>query len=127
MTGVRISLIVGFGVTAISMVVGLAAGAIAGYRRGWVDSLISAIVEFTWGFPLILLAVVLAGTMGPGLTRHDPGGRSDQLGGIRPHRARGSALDCGRRSSSSPRVPVAWRNGESSCVTSCPTCWRRRW
>jgi ABC-type dipeptide/oligopeptide/nickel transport system permease subunit len=49
------------------MVVGLAAGAIAGFRRGWVDSLISAIVEFTWGFPLILLAVVLAGTMGPGL------------------------------------------------------------
>jgi peptide/nickel transport system permease protein len=67
LTGIRISLIVGFGVTAISMIVGLAAGAIAGFRRGWVDSLISAIVEFTWGFPLILLAVVLAGTMGPGL------------------------------------------------------------
>lgn len=67
LTGIRISLIVGFGVTAISMVVGLAAGAIAGFRRGWVDSLISAIVEFTWGFPLILLAVVLAGTLGPGL------------------------------------------------------------
>lgn len=67
LTGIRISLIVGFGVTAISMVVGLAAGAMAGFRRGWIDSLISAIVEFTWGFPLILLAVVLAGTMGPGL------------------------------------------------------------
>ena len=50
-TGVRISLIVGFGVTAISMIVGTAAGAIAGYRRGWTDSLISGIVEFTWGFP----------------------------------------------------------------------------
>ena len=67
LTGIRISLIVGFGVTAISMIVGLAAGAIAGFRRGWIDSLISAFVEFTWGFPLILLAVVLAGTMGPGL------------------------------------------------------------
>jgi peptide/nickel transport system permease protein len=55
-TGVRISLIVGFGVTAISMIVGTAAGAIAGYRRGWTDSVISGIVEFTWGFPLILLA-----------------------------------------------------------------------
>src|SRR3954471_13958267 len=66
-TGIRISLIVGFGVTAISMVVGTAAGAVAGYRRGWTDSLISGIVEFTWGFPLILLAVILAGTLGPGL------------------------------------------------------------
>ncbi len=66
-TGVRISLVVGFGITAISMVVGTAAGAIAGYRRGWTDTVISAIVEFTWGFPLILLAVLFAGTLGPGL------------------------------------------------------------
>src|SRR3954447_4131047 len=66
-TGIRISLIVGFGVTAISMVVGTAAGAIAGYRRGMTDSVISAVVEFTWGFPLILLAVIFAGTLGPGL------------------------------------------------------------
>jgi peptide/nickel transport system permease protein len=66
-TGIRISLFVGFGITAISALIGTAAGAIAGYRRGWVDSLISAIVEFTWGFPLILLAVILAGSLGPGL------------------------------------------------------------
>jgi peptide/nickel transport system permease protein len=66
-TGIRISLIVGFGITAISMVIGMAAGAIAGFRRGWVDNVISGIVEFTWGFPLILLAVIFAGTFGPGL------------------------------------------------------------
>jgi len=66
-TGVRISLIVGFGVTAISMLIGTTAGAIAGFRRGWVDTVISAVVEFTWGFPLILLAVILAATLGPGL------------------------------------------------------------
>jgi peptide/nickel transport system permease protein len=66
-TGIRISLIVGFGITAISLVVGTAAGAVAGYRRGWADTIISGIVEFTWGFPLILLAVLFAGTLGPGL------------------------------------------------------------
>src|SRR5215216_5844567 len=66
-TGIRISLIVGFGVTAISLVVGTTAGAIAGYRRGWTDGLISAVVDFTWGFPLILLAVIFAGALGPGL------------------------------------------------------------
>lgn len=66
-TGIRISLIVGFGITAIAAVIGTALGAIAGYRRGWADSLISGIVEFTWGFPLILLAVILAASLGPGL------------------------------------------------------------
>ncbi|MFO5197538.1 ABC transporter permease subunit, partial [Salmonella enterica subsp. enterica serovar Typhimurium] len=49
------------------MVIGTLAGAVAGYRRGWADSIISAVVEFTWGFPLILLAVLFAGVLGPGL------------------------------------------------------------
>jgi peptide/nickel transport system permease protein len=66
-TGIRISLIVGFGITAIAAVIGTALGALAGFRRGWVDSLISGVIEFTWGFPLILLAVILAASLGPGL------------------------------------------------------------
>jgi peptide/nickel transport system permease protein len=66
--GIRISLGIGFGVTFISLIVGTLAGALAGYYRGWVDTVISAIVELTWGFPLILIAVILAGALGPGLT-----------------------------------------------------------
>jgi ABC-type dipeptide/oligopeptide/nickel transport system permease subunit len=66
--GIGISLTVGFGITAISMVVGILAGALAGYRRGWTDTIISGIIEITWGFPLILIAVILAGALGPGLT-----------------------------------------------------------
>jgi peptide/nickel transport system permease protein len=65
--GIRISLGVGFGVTAISLVVGTLAGAVAGYFRGWIDTVISGIIELTWGFPLILIAVILAGALGPGL------------------------------------------------------------
>jgi peptide/nickel transport system permease protein len=65
--GARISLLVGFGVTAISMVIGVTFGVLAGYFRGWVDTVISGIVEFTWGFPLILIAVILTGAFGPGL------------------------------------------------------------
>ncbi len=65
--GIRISLLVGFGVTLISLVVGTLAGALAAYYRGWVDTVISGVVELTWGFPLILIAVILAGAMGPGL------------------------------------------------------------
>ena len=66
-TGIRISLLIGFGVTALAMVVGIVFGTLAGYFRGWVDTVISGIVEFTWSFPLILIAVVLAGAFGPGL------------------------------------------------------------
>jgi len=66
--GVGISLAVGFGITAISMAIGIAIGAVAGYRRGWVDTVISGVIEITWGFPLILIAVIAAGALGPGLT-----------------------------------------------------------
>ncbi len=65
--GVRISLLVGFGVTLLAMAVGTLAGAVAGFYRGPVDTVVSGIVELTWGFPLILLAVILAGSLGPGL------------------------------------------------------------
>ncbi len=65
--GIRISLLVGFGVTALSLVIGTLAGSLAGYYRGWVDTIISGVVELTWGFPLILIAVILTGAMGPGL------------------------------------------------------------
>ena len=65
--GIRISLMVGFGVTLISLIVGTLAGVLAGYYRGWPDTVISGIVELTWGFPLILIAVILAGALGPGL------------------------------------------------------------
>lgn len=65
--GIRISLLIGFGVTAISLLIGTLAGALAGFYRGWVDTLISGLVELTWGFPLILIAVILTGALGPGL------------------------------------------------------------
>lgn len=65
--GIRISLLVGFGVTAISLVIGSFAGAVAGYYRGWVDTVFSILIELTWGFPLILIAVLLTGVFGPGL------------------------------------------------------------
>jgi peptide/nickel transport system permease protein len=65
--GIRISLLVGFGVTAISLIIGSFAGAVAGYYRGWVDTIFSILIELTWGFPLILIAVLLTGVFGPGL------------------------------------------------------------
>jgi len=67
LTGIRISMAVGFGTTAIALSVGTAAGMLAGYYRGWIDRVLNGVVELVWGFPLILIAVLLIGAIGPGL------------------------------------------------------------
>jgi peptide/nickel transport system permease protein len=68
LTGIRISIGVGMGITAISLVVGMVFGMIAGYYRGWIDTILNGFVEMVWGFPLILVAVIIIGALGPGLT-----------------------------------------------------------
>ena len=65
--GIRISIFVGFAITAISLFFGGLLGLLAGYYRGRVDTVISAVVDVFWGFPLILVAVLLVGAIGPGL------------------------------------------------------------
>lgn len=65
--GIRVSLIVAAGVTVLALVVGLILGMVAGYFHGWSDRLIGGVVDFVWGFPLILVAVLFAGGLGEGL------------------------------------------------------------
>jgi peptide/nickel transport system permease protein len=65
--GIRISLVVAISVTALAVVLGTLIGLIAGYVRGPLDSFISLIVDFIWGFPLILVAVLAAASIGSGL------------------------------------------------------------
>jgi peptide/nickel transport system permease protein len=66
--GTGISMLVGVAVTALSVLVGMTLGAVSGYFRGWVDWLISGLIDLTWGFPLLLLAVIVVGILQPGLT-----------------------------------------------------------
>lgn len=65
--GIRISLFVAISVTAIAVIIGTAIGLTAGYVRGAIDNLITLIVDFIWGFPLILVAVLAAASIGAGL------------------------------------------------------------
>jgi ABC-type dipeptide/oligopeptide/nickel transport system permease subunit len=65
--GIQISVGVGFGTTAIALLVGTVFGMISGYYRGRVDTLVNGFVEMVWGFPLILVAVLIVGALGPGL------------------------------------------------------------
>lgn len=65
--GIRISLLVAISVTVLAVVLGTLIGLIAGYVKGPVDSVISLLVDFIWGFPLILVAVLAAASIGSGL------------------------------------------------------------
>ena len=57
--GSRVSLEVAFLATGISVVVGVALGMIAGFYRGWVDSILSRIMDIQLAFPVLLLAIGL--------------------------------------------------------------------
>lgn len=66
--GTRFSLFIGVIVTTISLVGGILIGVVAGYFRGWVDTVIMRLMDIILAFPSLLLALVLVAVLGPGLT-----------------------------------------------------------
>ena len=65
--GSRVSLQVGIIATAIISVVGISLGATAGYLGGKIDYLIQGMVDISWAFPTVLMAIFLVAVLGPGL------------------------------------------------------------
>lgn len=65
--GARVSVFIGFTVIALATTVGILAGLAAGYLRGWVDVVISRLVDVLLGFPYLIFAIALMAMMGPGL------------------------------------------------------------
>ncbi len=65
--GARISIFIGAAVVLVATTVGIVAGLAAGYLRGWVDTVISRIVDILLGFPYLIFAIGLMAMMGPGL------------------------------------------------------------
>ncbi|MCL0041438.1 ABC transporter permease [Dehalococcoidia bacterium] len=66
--GSRIALWVGVIVVGISASIGVILGLISGYYGGIIDSIIMRLVDVTVAFPLLVLAIAIAGALGPGLT-----------------------------------------------------------
>src|SRR3954447_15608000 len=58
--GARVSLTVALIATAISMTIGLVVGLLAGFYRGWVDTLLSRLIDVFLAFPILLLALGIA-------------------------------------------------------------------
>ena len=66
--GARTSLTVSAIAIGISVITGMVLGATAGYFGGWLDRAVSVVVDLTWSFPEILVALFLVAIIGPGVT-----------------------------------------------------------
>jgi peptide/nickel transport system permease protein len=67
LVGARTSFLVALGVVAVSLLLGSLIGGLAGMLGGWVDLLLVRLIDVFLAFPGILLAIALAGVMGPGV------------------------------------------------------------
>jgi peptide/nickel transport system permease protein len=67
LVGARLSLLMGFGATLISLVIGVPLGLIAGYRRGRIDEGIMRAMDVLMSFPPILLGLLILAVTPPAL------------------------------------------------------------
>nr|WP_236636430.1 ABC transporter permease [Pradoshia eiseniae] len=65
--GARVSLFVGIMAAMIDFFIGVIYGGIAGYKGGRTDHLMMRVIEVLYGLPYLLLVILLAVVMGPGL------------------------------------------------------------
>jgi peptide/nickel transport system permease protein len=59
--GARISLLVGVASVILSMLIGVSLGLLAGFKGGWVDTLLMRLCDVMLSFPAILVALLIAG------------------------------------------------------------------
>jgi peptide/nickel transport system permease protein len=63
--GGRIDLLIAFGATGVTLVVGTAIGLFSGYAGGWADSVIMRIVDLFFAFPFFVLVIAIVAMLGP--------------------------------------------------------------
>lgn len=65
--GARVSLLVGVVASLIASAIGVVVGATAGFFGGWVDTLLSRIIDLVMSVPFLLVAIALVAVLGPSL------------------------------------------------------------
>jgi len=66
MYGGRTSIYIGVLAAVITTLLSVTVGVLAGYYRGWVDSMLSRILDVVWAFPVLLLGIALGTTLSLG-------------------------------------------------------------
>ena len=67
--GGRVTLSVGFVALGFALIAGTSMGMAAGYFGGKIDSILMRIVDILFAYPALLLALVIAGTLGRGIDK----------------------------------------------------------
>ena len=65
--GSRVSLGIGFSSVASALVIGSLLGLVGGYFGGLLDTVLGRLMDILFSFPLLLLAIAIAGMLGPGI------------------------------------------------------------
>ena len=65
--GARYSLLIGLIVVTLSLSVGVGLGLVAGFFRGWLETMIMRLMDIILAVPSLLLAIVIVAILGPGL------------------------------------------------------------
>ena len=65
--GARMTLLAAALTLALSMTIALTVGILAGYHGGWPDTALMGVVDLLLAFPSLILALAVAGALGPGL------------------------------------------------------------
>ena len=67
LVGARATILVGIIAVGIGLTCGVCLGLIAAAQRGWTEELIMRLSDFTFAFPAVLSAIMLAAVVGPGM------------------------------------------------------------
>ncbi|MFB9269570.1 ABC transporter permease [Bradyrhizobium erythrophlei] len=67
LVGARSTIMVGVVAVGIGLTFGVCLGLIAAARKGWTEELIMRMSDFTFAFPAVLSAIMLAAVVGPGM------------------------------------------------------------
>ena len=67
LVGARSTILVGIIAVGIGLTFGVCLGLIASARKGWLEELIMRMSDFTFAFPAVLSAIMLAAVIGPGM------------------------------------------------------------
>jgi peptide/nickel transport system permease protein len=65
--GAHTSLVIAVSAVALSIVIGLPIGVLAGYFGGWTDNALMRLVDTLLSFPVLLLALTISAVLGPNL------------------------------------------------------------
>ena len=66
MVGARTSIVVGLIAVSIGMAFGVALGALAAARKGWIEEIVMRFTDLSFAFPVILTAIMIVAILGPG-------------------------------------------------------------